>query len=276
MALNLWNEITVAPARQLTIEIEGEGRNGLPRDESNIIYRAISQFYRKRGQQPPALALRCKNRIPPCRGLGSSAAATISGLLAANCLLGRPARKTEILQEAAAIEGHADNVAPALFGGCQVVFKDDQRFLHSSIPLPAPPDAVLFIPDLEIPTEKSRSVLPPLVPRADAVFNLSRVALLVAALMTLRHDSLRWATQDRLHQPQRQTLFPAMEKIFRAALAAGAYGVCLSGSGSTIVAFAAENGQAVGNAMLRAGAREGLKGRTVVTRPVLKGAHVVS
>ncbi|MBI4334250.1 MAG: homoserine kinase [Chloroflexi bacterium] len=274
MALNLWNEVAVAPAARLTIEIEGEGHDSLPRDERNIIFQALQGFYLKRGEEPPALALRCKNRIPLFRGLGSSAAAIVSGLVAANHLLGRPAGRTEILQEAAAIEGHGDNVAPAIFGGCQVVFKDNDIFLHSRVPVGEKIETVLFIPDFEMPTEKARAVLSPLVPRGDAIFNLSRVALLVNSLVTSQSRYLRWATEDRLHQPQRQMLFPAMEQIFQAALGAGAGGVFLSGSGSTILALAKRQPARIGEAMLRAGAREGVAGKIVITGPVVRGAHV--
>ncbi len=277
MALNLWNELTVETSRRLTIEVEGEGAGSLPRDETNIIFQAIRRFYVKSGKEPPTLAVRCQNRIPLSRGLGSSAAAIVSGLTAANYLLGRPASRMEILQEAAAIEGHADNVAPAIFGGCRLVFKEDGVYQHREIAtLSGPPAAVLFIPDFEMPTSKARSVLPATISRADAVFNLSRVALLVTSLETGRYRDFKWGTQDKFHQPYRQNIFPAMDTVFKAALEAGADGAFLSGSGSTILAMARLNKSGrVGEAMLRAGAREGVKGKIIVTRPVVKGAHLV-
>lgn len=277
MALNLWNELTVETSNRLSIDIEGEGADSLPRDETNIIFQAIVGFFLKFGKEPPLLAIRCKNRIPLSRGLGSSAAAIVSGLTAANYLLGRPAERMEILQDAAAIEGHADNVAPAIFGGCRLVFKEDGLYQNRNIYMPpGPPAAVLFIPDFEMPTSSARSVLPSTISRADAVFNLSRVALLVKTLGTYGYKDFRWGTQDKLHQPYRQTIFPAMDKVFKAALKAGAEGVFLSGSGSTILALAGfSEPSPIGRAMLRAGAREGVKGRVIVTRPVIKGAHLV-
>ncbi len=277
MALNLWNEVIVEPADRTMVMVNGEGADKLARDESNLIFQTIQGSYRKRGQKAPGFKIECINRIPLARGLGSSAAAIVAGLLAANYFMGGfgRTRKTDILQEAAAIEGHGDNVAPAIFGGCQIVFKDGDRFLQSRIYLPPlPRKAVLFIPDLEIATARARQVMPAAVPLAHAVYNLSRVALLVKSLSFGPGSLLKWGTQDRLHQPYRQAIYPAMERIFRAAMSAGASGVFLSGSGSTILALCDESSAAVGRAMLQAGRREGLQARIVVTRPVEKGAEV--
>ncbi len=275
MALNLWNELAVGTSSHLSIEIEGEGETRLARDETNMIYKAITKLYSDQGQKVPPLSLRCKNAIPLRRGLGSSSAAIVAGLMAGNYLLDHPLKKEDLLQEAAAMEGHADNVAPALFGGCQIVFKESSRFLHSRLPVELDLAAILFIPDFEIPTDKARTVLPPLVSRQDAIYNLSRVALLSTSLITCRTRDLKWATQDRLHQPAREALFPAMGKIFQAAFSAGAPGVFLSGSGSTILAFSYGKEKPIGEAMLAAGAREGVAGKIVVTRPVASGAHLV-
>lgn len=274
MALNLWNELAIEKSSRLSIEIEGEGETSLPRDNTNIILQAISKLYSRQGQQVPPLSLRCKNTIPLRRGLGSSSAAIVAGLMAGNYLLGKPLKKEALLQEAADIEGHADNVTPAIFGGCQIVFMEDTRFLHTRLPLGLDFKAVLLIPDFEIPTNKARVVLTPQVRRQHAVYNLSRVALLSTSLITGRTGDLKWATQDRLHQPARERLFPAMDKIFQAALSAGAPGVFLSGSGSTILAFSCGKEKPIGEAMLAAGGREGVKGRIVVTRPVVSGAQI--
>lgn len=275
MALDLWNELNVEPASRLNIGIEGEGAEVLPRDESNVIYQAMAQFCRDKGREVPMVSLQCRNRIPLFRGLGSSSAAIVSGLFAANQLLGKPATKLEILQMAAAMEGHADNVAPAIFGGCRIIFKEGDSFLHREVVLKPPaPQAVLFIPELEIPTSKARAVLPASVPRADAIFNASRTALLVNALTAHRYEDLKWAFQDKLHQTYRQAIYPAMPRIFEAALSAGARGVFLSGSGSTILALCSAHAAAVGRAMLNAGAAEGLKAGIVVTKPVERGAEV--
>ncbi|MDP2952053.1 MAG: homoserine kinase, partial [Chloroflexota bacterium] len=212
--------------------------------------------------------------IPLRRGLGSSAAAVVGGLMAGQELLGRPLSPQQLLGLATELEGHPDNVAPALMGGCQVVVGGSE-IVSAPVPLPRGLVAALFIPDFEIPTREARAVLPQQVSRADAVYNVGRAALLVAALATGQLGYLRIATQDRLHQPARQALFPAMERVFQAALEAGALGVFLSGSGSTILALVKGRASPVAQAMARAAREAGVKGRTKIARPSLQGAAVV-
>lgn len=166
-------------------------------------------------------------------------------------------------------------MAPALLGGCQIVFREAGKYCSVAIPLPANLKAALFIPDFAISTEKARDVLPTQVARPDAVFNLGRVALLALALTTGKLEYLRVATQDRLHQPARQALFPAMESLFQAALEAGALGAFLSGSGSTILALTEGKSlaQAIGQAMQTAAAKAGVGGRVQVTSPTAQGTQ---
>src|SRR5581483_863282 len=169
------------------------------------------------------------------RGLGSSSSAIVAGLLIGNRLLGDPLSQDDLLALGTEMEGHPDNVVSCLLGGVQVSVQSDGRVLHCNVPFSLPLKAVLFVPDFAMNTHDARRLLPQQVPLSDAVFNLSRSALLVAALMNGRPELLRAALDDRLHQPPRSALFPAMPRLFEAALGAGALAACLSGAGSTIL-----------------------------------------
>lgn len=275
MALDIDNEVSVEVSNRFHIAIAGEGAKTLSQSKDNAVYQAIAAAYRQSKATIPPLRLTCINRIPLARGLGSSASAAVGGLVAANLLLGEPLPQEDLLQLAAELEGHADNVAPALFGGCQITFRQDNRTLHTPVPLPPDLQAVLFIPDFEMPTAKSRALLSPQVSRADAIFNLGRVALLITAFTTGRLELLKEATQDRLHQPARQLLFPAMGSLFKAALEAGALGAFLSGGGSTVLALVQGKALAVKEAMSTTARKEGISGKAVIANPTAQGAHRV-
>ncbi len=213
--------------------------------------------------------------IPIARGLGASAVARAGGILAANALAGDPFDREHLLFLASELEGHADNVAPALFGGLQVAVRDRSRLTHMGVPLPEGLKAVLLVPELRMPTQKSRKLLPQSLSRADAVANASRAALLVAALGRGRLDLLDEATKDRLHQPARAKLFPAMYGIFDAAKSAGAHCAYLSGGGSTICALCSDNEQAIADAMLEAARSREVTAETLITAPTERGAEIV-
>lgn len=276
MALDFYNTVSVEVGHDFHISISGEGADVIPRGRDNRIYASVALFYEKLRRTLPDMAITCYNEIPLGRGLGSSASAIVAGLMAANVLCGKPLSLRELATLGASLEGHADNVVPALLGGCQIVVQDEGELIPFSIPFPEGLRAVLFIPDFQMPTDESRALLPRQVSRADAVFNIGRVALLVASLSTGRLDHLAIATQDRLHQPARQALFPAMSKIFQAALSAGAKGVFLSGGGPTILALTEEQGTSIGEAMKAAAEKEGLRGRVRIARPSDQGAHLIA
>ncbi|MEK7280738.1 MAG: homoserine kinase [Chloroflexota bacterium] len=271
LALDISLRVEVEESQGLHISYQGEGE--VPLNQNNLIYRALVLAYRRLGKTLPGVKIHCQNDIPLARGLGSSAAAAASGLLAANHLLGEPLGGDELLELGAELEGHADNMAAALFGGCQIVIQDRGRLAHSPVKLPRGLKAVLFIPDFEMPTLKSRALLSPQVSREDAVYNLGRVAMLVAALAQGKLELLTLATQDRLHQPARTKLFQAMPVIFKAASEAGALGVCLAGGGSSILALTKVNTSAIAQAMEKMAKAEGVSGRTLITQPNTWGAH---
>ena len=281
LALDLWNRLEVLPVEPgaesvPAVEVIGEGVGELAADSGNLTYRALQFLFDEAALEVPPLRLRCHNTIPLSRGLGSSAAAIAGGLVAANTLCGNPYSPSELLEMAATIEGHPDNVAAAVLGGLQLVVSDGPQLYTA--PIPAPPElhTVLFIPETRIATADARAVLPKQVSVADAVFNMGRVALLVAGMGLNRPEYFAVATQDRLHQPYRQPLFPAVKVIFAAARAAGALGVFVSGSGSTILALTEGREMTVAYEMFEAARLTGVPGRLEITKPTDRGAHVVN
>jgi homoserine kinase len=190
--------------------------------------------------------------------------------------MGEPLSAEQMLALGAALEGHADNMAPALFGGLRIVIRDGDGFRHVRAPVADGLKVVLFVPNFDMPTNESRKLLPTSLSKEDAVHNIGRSALLVAALASGDWEMLDAATQDRLHTPARTALFPAMPAIFAAAKEAGAHAAYLSGGGSTIAAFATDGEQAIAEAMTEAARAGGLGGQTRVTEPSEEGAVVVA
>lgn len=275
MALSLWNTMRVGWADSPTLTIHGAGADRLRLDERNLMYRSAQRLLDEAGHGSRRLSIESWQEIPLSRGLGSSSAAIVGGLYGANALLGYPIAPHGLLQLAAEIEGHPDNVAPALMGGLSIVVADGGTVHAAPVPLPDGLQCVVYIPDMPMATEKARGVLESQVARPDAVFNVGRAALLVAALALDRPEYLRVATQDRLHQPQRQRVYRQMKVIFDHALAAGARGVFLSGAGSSIVALTTRGENrafTIGYEMADAGDKSGLTGAFHVLEPSPVGA----
>jgi homoserine kinase len=276
MALGLKNTVYVEPSEVGEVQIAGEGAGELSRGPDNLVYEALLFASRRIGVTPPSVRLRCENAIPLARGLGSSSAAIVAGLLTGNRLHGDPLSTAELLDLAVEIEGHPDNVAPALLGGVRVCVGGEHGAVQTAVRLARPLKAVLFVPDFPMETEAARRLLPASVALADAVFNVGRAALLVAALAGGSYDLLREATRDRLHQGPRSALFPAMTTFFGAALEAGALGAFLSGSGSTLLALAEREAQAVAQAFDATATCQGVAGRTLVVAVGVEGARVLA
>jgi homoserine kinase len=263
LALGLYNDIAYEEAEGVVVAIEGEGAGRLATGSDNVVARAAHMVYEAAGQRFPGATIRCVNRIPPARGLGSSAAAWVGGLIAANAVLSSPLDRDAILALACRAEGHPDNVAAALLGGLTVSCAVGDRVAAVSLPVSAELGWVVLVPETESSTREARAVLSATVSRSDAVFNLQRLGLLLASVASGRTDLLGLAMEDRLHQPQRQSLFPWMESIRRAALDAGALGCVLSGAGPSLLAAVRGPGEAAARAMERALREAGVPGRAV-------------
>lgn len=262
LALSLYNTLEVSPREDgLLVTVEGEGAGHIAVDHTNMMVGAMQRLYEHVGKPFPNLHLRQINHIPVASGLGSSAAAALSGLLAANRLLGDPLSPPELLDLAVAIEGHPDNMAPALYGGLILASHDDDHLLVEQLPV-ADLRVVVVVPAFTLPTVQARAVLPREVSFADAIFNLGRVGLLIRALSEGDYEKLAAAMHDRLHQPYRVPLIPGMQATFNAARAAGARGVALSGAGPGVIAFAPHAHEAIAAAMRQTFAGAGLDSRS--------------
>lgn len=254
IACTIYNELelTLNNSGKLTIEIDGEGKNNIPCDERNVVWKSIQYLLRKAEKKYNGGIIKMSNGIPLARGLGSSAAAIVSGLMAANVAIDSPFNKQEIFQMATDIEGHPDNVAPAIFGGITLSIDQDHIAQCLSFMPPKGIKLVVAIPSFNLSTKMARRVLPNMVPLQDAVFNVSRTALLVGALCKGEYQHLRNALGDKLHQPYRLGLIPGMEDVFNKALKNGALGVALSGAGPCLIAFTTEKMNEIGEAMVSA------------------------
>jgi len=273
LALALYSEVTAVEADDVSVTVEGEGRGRLDGGAKNVVARGVALAFETAGRPFRGARLHCVNRIPLGRGLGSSAAAWVGGLVAGNALIGEPLDRDALVSAAARAEGHPDNVAAAILGGLTVSCGDAPGVTAVSLPVPVGIEWVVLIPETESSTREARAVLPPSLPRADAVFNVQRVSLLLAALAAGRVELLGLAMQDRLHQPYRLRLFPWMETVVAAGRGAGALGCVLSGAGPSMLAVAhARDGAAVARAMEDALRAAGIAGRALSLAVDSRGA----
>lgn len=276
MALELYTVVEFMPVQSgLNIELSGEGAKDLARDHTNLVYRAAKGVFETVAYRPQGIKIRISSSIPPARGLGSSAAAIIGGVLAANILSGNRLSNRELLNLAASMEGHPDNVTPALCGGIIVVVPVEGDVRYVKISPPAGLKVVVAVPEFQLPTMTAREALPQQVSMQDAVFNLGRVGLLVAALQQGDLSMLGTAMDDRLHQPYRANLIPGMKKVLAAARLAGARGVTLSGSGPTLVAFADNNFELIARVMKDTFRQNGVTAKVMVINPSPVGARAL-
>ena len=247
-ALSMANEFQFTKVNtntKLKITVEGEEAHQVGTGQNNLIYRSILYLYHKLEQIPPNLEIMVRLGVPLSRGLGSSATAIVGGLLGANSLAGNPFSTSQIMQMAIAIEGHPDNVVPALLGNCLLSVKEDERWQICSIAWHQDLIPVVAIPNFELSTKEARSVLPAEYSRSDAIFNISRMGLLIRGLETNNGEWLKTALADKLHEPYRQQLITGYQEVRQAAMTAGAYGMVISGAGPTLLALT--NPQNVGS-----------------------------
>ncbi len=276
LALDLWNQVELRlEGDGIRVIVRGEGSDRLPRDETNLVAQAaLGLYHAAHIAPPPGLRIECVNRIPLSSGLGSSAAARLAGLLGANALAGEPLSEEEILELAADLEGHPDNVSAALAGGLALSVRAGERLLVRSYAPVLPLPAAVVVPEVNLPTVAARRALPKQAPLADAVFNLGRTALVVEALRSGDLDLLGEAMQDRLHQPYRLALIPGAAAAIEAALRAGASAAALSGAGPGVIAFPREDPQAVAAAMKAEFTAVGVRARAWILAACQDGAAV--
>ena len=252
--------IQIRPGSRTLARTRGIGGSAsLPKSpEQNLIFRAMRYAAEKEGFQLPAVRLAVKNEIPMAGGLGSSAAAAVAGIALAYATVGRSFHRENALRYAKEIEGHADNAAAALLGGLAVAYlRTDGQVGAMRLAWPKMIRVIAVTPAIELPTKKSRSVLPAQVPRVDAVENLQHSALFIAAVEARRYDLIWDAMQDRLHQRHRQKLIPGLAEALAIPQMPGLLGLALSGAGPSVIALATagfdEIGKAVADRFERAG-----------------------
>lgn len=236
LALSFYNYVHMEEADEIRIlSLDG---NEIPTDETNLVYETAKTLYDICGKPLKGLHIEQINNIPMTRGLGSSSACIIAGLVGANTLMNHPLSLDDLVNLSAQIEGHPDNTAPALLGGIVTAVFDGKvvhwvkQEVHSSLRF------VVVIPDFELKTEKARECLPKEVSHKDAVYNLSRAALFSASLLTGKYENLRTAVHDKLHQPYRMALIPHAREVFDVAYSLDAYGCYISGAGPSIMTIA--------------------------------------
>jgi homoserine kinase len=264
-ALTLYNQFKftlaqdIIPEGTVKITVFGTEAAKVSTDRQNLLYKSFAKLYQHLGKTPPAIELEIHLGVPLARGLGSSATAIVGGLVGANHLAGNPLTRSEVMELAIALEGHPDNVVPALLGNCQLSVGQAGSWQICEIPWHSHIIAVLAIPDFELSTEAARAVLPQEISRRDAIFNISHLGLLLRGLEIGRGDWLKMALEDKLHQPYRQALIRGYQAVKLASLSAGAYGMVISGAGPTLLALTDRNqADRVGTAMQEAWRKAGV------------------
>jgi homoserine kinase len=276
MALNLYLQVEV----ELTgsgIEIVFSGardRSIMESPQENLLYKAMNHVFKQAGYKPAGLYLEIDNDIPMARGLGSSAAAIVAGMFAANRLIGDRFLPVELLRWAAELEGHADNIVPSVTGGLTTAMVYEGEIYYQQIELGKQLEVVAAVPDFFLTTEQSRAVLPQNIPLPAAISNLQRACFLLASLQNGDLDHLGKSMKDMVYQPLRKQFIPGFDQVVEAALGAGALGAALSGAGPSIMAFAVEGRELpVGLAMERAFQEAGVKSQVLYLRPDLRGVE---
>ncbi len=242
LALNFYNYIDMEESDRIDITTT-DGNTEVPTDETNLVYRSAKDLFAVCGKELQGLKLVQTNHIPMARGLGSSSACIVGGLVGANTLLGNPLTTDDLVDLAALIEGHPDNTAPAFLGGIVTAVFDGKKVHWVKQEVFTKLKFVALIPAFELKTEKARACLPEMVSHKDAVYNLSRAALFSASLLTGKLENLRTAVHDRLHQPYRMELIPHCREVFDIAYTHGAYAVYISGAGPAVMAIVDEENE---------------------------------
>lgn len=241
LACTLYNifSVSLTDEPKIFLEAKGEGEGLLKPSERNFAIKSVRRILDEAGSKKRGIKIKMENNIPMSRGLGSSSAAIVGAMVATNALIGNVFSRETLFKIATEFEGHPDNVAPAIYGGLTVSFMENEttpRFIR--VEPPKNIKMIAVVPDFPLPTKIAREALPETVSYKDATFNVSRVALLIASMCSSDLSYLSFALQDKLHQPYRSKLIPHTDEVFAVAQKAGALGSIISGSGSTLMAFA--------------------------------------
>lgn len=273
VALTLYNQVTLAPRPAgLTIEVSGEGVDAIPRSSDNLVHQAATRLFERVGRGPAGLQLRLVNGIPVGSGLGSSSAAIVGGLVAANALLGTPLAPAELLTLAAELEGHPDNVAPALYGGLMAAWITPQGVWATAYPIADLP-VLVVTPAVHSLTRAARALLPATIPHQAAVANIGRLPLLLAALSQADYTRLPTLMEDDLHQPYRLPHTPGLLTAYQAARQQGA-AVALSGAGPGLLVIAAGNQAVLATTLQEAFAAAGVASRAFQLQVDRRGTRI--
>lgn len=281
IALELFNTFTFTPdinAREFTYSFEGFGAELLAAEdqEKNLTGMAMREVFHRTGKDICYGHVHSNTEIPPSRGLGSSSTAIVAGLIMSNRYLGDPLTKSELLRIANEIEGHPDNVCPALFGNlcCAVKGPKDVQYTYIAVP-----DELVFavaVPEVLVSTEFARAALPAEIPFRQAVANVGCASLFVSSMVLGKLENLRIALHDYLHVPYRKELIPHCEDVFSAAVRAGAYGATISGSGSTLIGYCnIHNVSKVSQAMEKVFSDHAIACRSYVLKANKSGARLI-
>lgn len=278
MALNLYNIVEMEVSDScLNIEIDGEGADIISKDETNLVYMSAKKIFEKIGEKIPPLNIKLNNNIPLARGLGSSGTAIIGGLIAGNVISSAGLTDQDILNMAAEIDGHPDNVAASIFGGIVISSMNNGNVAYMKIIPPKPIKVVVVVPDFHLLTTDARAVLPEKVDIQTAVFNIGRASLLVASLATGDFKHLSISTEDKLHQPYRAKLIPGFDDVFDAAKSVDSESaVAISGAGSSIVAFCCnDKSEQIGESMRKAFLKHNIKSDVMIMDIDYNGTEIL-
>lgn len=273
LALKLYNEFIVQEDDEIHIQTYPKSEF-LENPENNLYIKVVKHLCEMEGRKFKGARLKQISNIPIARGLGSSATAIVAGIITAYTVHKKKLTDEEFFKVAYLFEPHPDNLLPAWKGGFITALKTDKETFYQKIDFPDDIKAVVVIPDFELSTQKARQVLPQSISYKDAIFNLQRATIFITALVNRRYDLLKVAMEDRLHQPYRKALIPGFDEVIKSAIENKALGASLSGAGSTIIALAKDNFEAIGQSMVDAFKNVGIKSEYKVLEIDTQGAKL--
>ena len=272
--LDIWNEIKFCEG-DFSISNKGYGAKSFSTDKKNLIYKSYLQANQILGKSEKEISINCINNIPISGGLGSSSAAIISGIMIAYAINNIDINKDDIFQISASMEGHPDNVGPAIFGGITIGYNDDNDWYISPVKYSKNLKIISFVSDQKILTKESRKGLPDGISREDSVYNISRSALLINSLSNNNFDDFKYAFQDKVHEQYRTPQIKGFSTISNAAISAGALATYLSGSGPTISAISESKELTINYEMLDAANKLGINGEGIICKISESGVQLI-